>query len=178
MIDFDFLVRWLHIVVGVMWIGLLYFFNFVQVPALAQANAEASSGGPGPAAISKYVAPRALFWFRYAAVVTWLTGAYYLQAAPYYSLHGVFTLGLMGDTVNIQHMLMGFGAWLGTIMLINVWMLIWPNQKRVLGLVQATDAEKAKARRVAFLASRTNTMLSIPMLMFMQASIHKLPFFM
>ncbi len=178
MIDFDFLVRWLHIVVGVMWIGLLYFFNFVQVPALAQANAEAGSGGPGPAAITKYVAPRALFWFRYAALVTWLTGAYYLQAAPNYSLHGVFTLGLMGDTVNFQHTLMGFGAWLGTIMLINVWMLIWPNQKRVLGIVQATDAEKAKARRVAFLASRTNTMLSIPMLMFMQASNHKLPFFM
>jgi uncharacterized membrane protein len=84
----------------------------------------------------------------------------------------------MGDTVNFQHTLMGFGAWLGTIMLINVWMLIWPNQKRVLGIVQATDAEKAKARRAAFLASRTNTMLSIPMLMFMQASNHKLPFFM
>ncbi len=178
MIDFDFLIRWIHIIVGVMWIGLLYFFNFVQVPALAQANAEAGSGGPGPAAITKYVAPRALFWFRYAALVTWLSGAWYLHSAPQYSLHGVFTLGLTGETVNFQHTLMGMGAWLGTIMLLNVWGLIWPNQKKVLGIVQATDAEKATARRVAFLASRANTLLSIPMLMFMQASNHKLPFFM
>lgn len=178
MIDFDLLIRWLHILVGVMWIGLLYYFNFVQVSALAQANAEASTGGPGPAAISKYVAPRALFWFRYAALFTWLTGAWYLNAAPQYSLHGVFTLGLSADPANFQHTLMGMGAWLGTIMLFNVWVLIWPNQKKILGLVQATDAEKATARRVAFLASRANTAMSIPMLMFMQASSHKLPFFM
>lgn len=176
MIDIDMLVRWLHIVVGVMWIGLLYYFNFVQVPALAQATAEAGSGGPGGAAITKYVAPRALFWFRYAALVTWLTGAFYLESAPQYSLLGAFTLGI--GTGNLSLTCIGLGAWLGTIMLFNVWMLIWPNQKKILGIVQASDEQKARARRVAFLASRTNTMLSIPMLMFMQASNHKLPFFM
>lgn len=172
----DLIVRWFHIVFGVMWIGLLYYFNFVQVGALAQANAEASGGGPGPAAITKYVAPRALFWFRWAALATWLTGAYYLEVAPQYSIVGAFSLGL-GQT-NLGLTAIGFGAWLGTIMLFNVWMLIWPNQKKILGLVQATDAEKVRARRVAFLASRTNTALSIPMLMFMQAGGHGLPFFM
>lgn len=176
MMALDLLIRWFHIVFGVMWIGLLYYFNFVQVGALAQANAEASGGGPGAAAITKYVAPRALFWFRWAALATWLTGAYYLEAAPQYSLLGAFSLGI-GQT-NLGLTAIGLGAWLGTIMLFNVWMLIWPNQKRILGLVQATDAEKARARRVAFLASRTNTALSIPMLMFMQAGGHGLPFFM
>ena len=168
--------RWLHIVAGVMWIGLLYYFNFVQVPALAEAAADAKNGGPGGAGITKYVAPRALFWFRYAALVTWLTGAYYLHASAY-SLHHAFTLGLMLETKSIAVTSIGLGAWLGTIMLLNVWGLIWPNQKRVLGIVPATDDEKARARRVAFLASRTNTMLSIPMLMFMQAGAHGLPFF-
>lgn len=164
--------RWLHIVAGVMWIGLLYYFNFVQVPALAAAGAD--KDGPGPAAITKYVAPRALFWFRWAALVTWLTGAFYLEVAPHYSLVGAFTLGIGANNVSLTAI--GFGAWLGTIMLINVWGLIWPNQKKILGIVSATDAEKAKARRVAFLASRTNTMLSIPMLMFMQAGPHGIPF--
>lgn len=176
MIDLDLLVRWLHVVVGVMWIGLLYYFNFVQVGALAQANAEAGSGGPGGAAITKYVAPRALFWFRWSALVTWLSGAFYLESAPQYSLSGAFSLS--AGTGNISLTSIGFGAWLGTIMLLNVWGLIWPNQKKILGLVPATDEQKVRARRVAFLASRTNTMLSIPMLMFMQASSHGLPFFM
>ena len=164
--------RWLHLVAGVMWIGLLYYFNFVQVPAMAAATADAD--GPGPAAIGKYVAPRALLWFRWAALVTWLTGAYYLHAAEYYSLHGAFTLGI-GEN-NIALTSIGIGAWLGTIMLFNVWGLIWPNQKRILGLVEATDEEKATAKRVAFLASRTNTVLSIPMLLFMHASVRGLPF--
>ncbi len=172
--DLDILVRWLHIVAGVMWIGLLYYFNFVQVAALGQAAAD--TGGPGGAGITKYVAPRALFWFRWAALVTWLSGAYYLEAAPQYSLAGAFSLGL-GAEPNLMLTNIGLGAWLGTIMLFNVWVLIWPNQKKILGLVPATDAEKASARRVAFLASRTNTMLSIPMLMFMQAGAHGLPFF-
>jgi len=174
--EIDIAIRWLHIVAGVMWIGLLYYFNFVQVPALASATSEASSGGPGPAAISKYVAPRALFWFRWAALVTWLSGAAYLEYSPY-GLLNAFALGMAGEVPSAATTYIGFGAWLGTIMLLNVWGLIWPNQKKVLGIVQATDAEKAKARRVAFLASRTNTMLSIPMLMFMQAGAHGLPFF-
>ena len=164
--------RWLHLVAGVMWIGLLYYFNFVQVPAMAEAGAD--SDGPGPAAIGKYVAPRALFWFRWAALATWLSGAYYLWAAPYYSLQGAFTLGI--GLNNVQLTSIGLGAWLGTIMLLNVWGIIWPNQKKVLGLKPATDEEKATAKRLAFLASRTNTALSIPMLLFMHASVRGLPF--
>ncbi len=179
MIDAGMLVRWLHIVVGVMWIGLLYYFNFVQVGALAQANSEASTGGPGGAAITKYVAPRALFWFRWSALATWLSGAAYIELAPQYAaygLGGVFSLGM--GSANIGLTSIGIGAWLGTIMLLNVWGLIWPNQKKILGLVPATDEQKTRARRVAFLASRSNTLLSIPMLMFMQSAGHKLPFFM
>jgi len=128
----------------------------VQVPALAAAAKD--QGGPGGAGISKYVAPRALWWFRWGAVVTWLSGAAYLARAGLFV--PAFTLQPAG--INI-----GIGAWLGTIMLFNVWVLIWPNQKKVLGLVEATADEIAKARRVAFLASRTNTVLSIPMLMSM-----------
>ena len=162
--------RWIHFLAGITWIGLLYYFNFIQVPALAEANAD--KGGPGPAAISKYVAPRALLWFRWAAVLTWISGAVYLHGV--YSLTGAFTLGFGQE--NIALTTIGMGAWLGTIMLFNVWVLIWPNQKKILGLVMATDEEKAKARRVAFLASRTNTLLSIPMLLFMGAAAHGLPF--
>ena len=165
--------RWLHIIAGVLWIGLLYYFNFVQAPA--QAEAAADSDGPGPAAIGKYIAPRALLWFRWAALVTWLTGAYYLYAAPQYSLHGAFTLGVGADNIALSSI--GMGAWLGTIMLFNVWGLIWPAQKKILGIVEASDAEKGKARRVAFLASRSNTLMSIPMLLFMQAGGHGLPLF-
>ena len=157
---------WLHAMFGVTWIGLLYYFNFVQVPSIAQANAD--EGGPGPAAITKYVAPRALLWFRWAALVTWLTGATYLY------LNGVlgdaFELGMR--TGNPYATTIGIGAWMGTIMLFNVWVLIWPNQKKVLGIVEATAEEKAKAARTAFLASRTNTMLSIPMLMSMVGAGH------
>jgi uncharacterized membrane protein len=153
---------WLHVMAGVAWIGLLYYFNFVQVPALAAAAAD--QGGPGGAGISKYVAPRALLWFRWGAVVTWLTGAIILGRINMFL--DAFTLG-MRDTAAGNAMVIGVGAWLGTIMLFNVWVLIWPNQKKVLGLVEATAEQIAKARRVAFLASRTNTLLSIPMLMSM-----------
>ncbi|MGH8245610.1 MAG: urate hydroxylase PuuD [Gammaproteobacteria bacterium] len=163
--------RWLHFVAGVTWIGLLYYFNLVNVPAVAQATAD--KGGPGPAAISKYVVPRALLWFRWAAVVTWLSGAVYLHAASHYSIAGAFGLGIGAN--NIQLTTIGMGAWLGTIMLFNVWVLIWPNQKKALGIVQATDEEKARARRVAFLASRSNVVLSIPMFLFMGAASHGLP---
>lgn len=156
------LIVWLHVLAGITWIGLLYYFNFVQVPALAAAAAD--QGGPGGAGISKYVAPRALLWFRWGAVFTWLTGAAYLLRIGLFT--DAFTLGLR-QGAPAGALLIGVGAWLGTIMLFNVWVLIWPNQKKVLGLVEATAEQIAKARRVAFLASRTNTMLSIPMLMSM-----------
>jgi len=164
--------RWLHFLSGITWIGLLYYFNLVQVPALAAAAADKE--GPGGAGITKYVAPRALLWFRWAAVVTWLSGAAYLEMAPNYGFGKAFMLGI-GQS-NVQLTTIGMGAWLGTIMLFNVWVFIWPNQKKILGIVPATDSEKARARRVAFVASRTNTMLSIPMLLFMGAAAHGLPF--
>ena len=150
------MMRWLHLMAGVMWIGLLYYFNFVQVAALKAAAADNSAGG-----ITKHVSPRALFFFRWSALVTWLAGAALLGQ----SLGAAFTL-------QSGHVPIGIGAWLGTIMLLNVWGLIWPNQKKVLGIKPATDAEKNKARRIAFLASRTNTMLSIPLLFFMAAGSH------
>jgi uncharacterized membrane protein len=149
------LARWFHFFFGVMWIGLLYYFNFVQAQAVAAANADA----PGTAApIVKYVLPRALFYFRWAAVLTWIMGAALLGS----NFVAAFTF-------QQPYTAIGVGAWLGTIMLINVWTLIWQNQKKVLGITPATDEEKNKARRIAFLASRFNTMLSIPMLFFMAA---------
>lgn len=150
------LFRWVHFMAGVMWIGLLYYFNFVQVAALKDAGADGTAAG-----ITKHVAPRALFYFRWAALVTWVAGAALLGA----NFVPAFTLQL--GTI-------GLGAWLGTIMLFNVWALIWPNQQKILGMKPASDEEKAKARRVAFLASRTNVMLSMPMLMFMGAGVHGL----
>jgi uncharacterized membrane protein len=156
------LIVWIHVLAGITWIGLLYYFNFVQVPALAQAAAD--KGGPGGAGISKYVAPRALLWFRWGAVVTWLSGAAYLLRIG--QLDDAFMLGLNEGAAG-NALIIGVGAWLGTIMLFNVWVLIWPNQKKVLGIVEATAEQITKARRVAFLASRTNTMLSVPMLMSM-----------
>ena len=164
------LTRWLHIVFGVFWIGLLYYFNAVQTPAMAVAAAD--KGGPGGAGINKYIAPRALLWFRWGAVVTWVTGAWYL--ARFGKLASAFTLGGFGG--DRYGLVIGIGAWLGTIMLFNVWVLIWPNQKKVLGIVTASDEEKAKARRVAMLASRTNFVLSIPMLLCMGSAFHGLPF--
>ena len=154
---------WIHVLAGITWIGLLYYFNFVQVPALAEAASD--EGGPGGAGITKYVAPRALAWFRWGAVVTWVSGAAYLGHLGMFA--DAFALGMLGETMNPQAMIIGVGAWLGTIMLFNVWVLIWPNQKKILGIVEASADEIAKARRVAFLASRTNTLLSIPMLMSM-----------
>ena len=160
------LMVWLHVFFGVIWIGLLYYFNFVQTPAMAAATAD--SDGPGPAAIGKYVAPLALLWFRWAALLTWLTGAATLEIMGL-GIANTFMLG--SGTVII-----GVGAWLGTIMLFNVWVLIWPNQKKILGIVPASDEEKAKSRVVAAMASRTNTFLSIPMLMCMVGQGHGLPF--
>jgi uncharacterized membrane protein len=149
--------RWGHFLAGITWIGILYYFNFVQVPFLKAVTPE------GKAEAFKHLVPRALAWFRYGALFTWLFGALLL------GMHG--TLGdafmLRGEAAVI-----GMGAWLGTIMFINVWVIIWPNQKKVLGLVEASAEEKPRAARVALLASRTNTMLSIPMLFFMGASSH------
>ena len=151
------LVVWLHVFFGVIWIGLLFYFNFIQVPAVGEATAD--EGGPGPAAINKYVAPRALWWFRWGALATWLTGAAALELIGV-GLKNAFLLQGNG-------LIIGLGAWLGTIMLFNVWVLIWPNQKKVLGIVEASDEEKAKSKMIALMASRTNTFLSIPMLMCM-----------
>jgi uncharacterized membrane protein len=149
--------RWLHILCGVMWVGMLFYFNFVQVDALKKAMADTP---PTSAGITKHIAPRALLLFRWAAVATVLLG--------------FFILGDKADEALMfkerAYIPIGIGAWLGLIMIFNVWVLIWPNQKKILGIVSATDDEKVRARRVAFLASRTNTMLSIPMLFFMVAS--------
>src|SRR2546423_7220220 len=151
------LARWLHFLAGITWIGLLYYFNLVQVPALKAAAADGTAAG-----ITKHVAPRALLYFRWSAIVTWLAGAAILGS----SFVGAFTLqkGLAG---------IGIGAWLGTIMLFNVWALIWPNQQKILGLKPATDEEKVTARRVALLTPRVNTMLSVPVLFFIAVrSLH------
>ena len=152
----------IHVAVGITWIGLLYYFNFVQVPAMGEAAAD--EGGPGGAGISKYVAPRALLWFRWSALATWLSGAAYLLEKQEFM--NAFTLnGTYGLTI-------GVGAWLGTIMLFNVWILIWPNQKKILGIVEATAEQIGTAKTVALMASRTNTALSIPMMMSMVGAHH------
>ena len=147
--------RWVHIMAGVMWVGLLYYFNFVQAAAMKDAQADGTAAG-----IAKHVAPRALLFFRWAAVVTWLAGMALLGAKAGDAF-------LFRDRAYIP---IGVGAWLGTIMFFNVWAIIWPNQKKILGLVAASEDEKSRARRVAFLASRLNVVLSMPMLFFMTAS--------
>jgi len=156
---------WLHVLAGVIWIGLLYYFNFVQVPGVGAALAD--SDGPGPAAINKYIAPKALLWFRMAAAVTWITGVGALESLG--GAMGAFTFSAGMEVI-------GLGAWLGTIMLFNVWVLIWPNQQKILGMKEATADEIAKAKFVALMASRTNTVLSIPMLLCMIGFGHGLTF--
>ena len=160
---------WAHVVIGIGWVGLLYYFNFVQVPAVGEALAD---GDPGPAAINKYIAPRALFWFRWAALATWFTGASALEA-----IHAEPGSGFMAAfTFQPNYEIIGMGAWLGTIMLLNVWGPIWQSQKKILGIKSATDEEIAKAKKIAFIASRTNVVLSIPMLLGMTGHMHGLPF--
>ena len=141
--------RWLHVFFGITWIGLLYYFNFVQIPTMPAIPAELKPG------VSKYIAPKALFFFRWGAAFTVLTGALLAWVNGY--IHDALLL-------QPQVRLIGIGMWLALIMAINVWVIIWPNQKKVLGLVEADDAAKAKAARTAMIASRTNTLLSIPML--------------
>ena len=160
---------WVHVMAGVVWIGLLYYFNFVQVPGVGKALAD--TDGPGPAAINKYIAPSALLWFRMAAAVTWLTGLSALVTIGG-GMQGIVNAFMLSDGMAV----IGVGAWLGTIMLFNVWVLIWPNQKKILGLDgKQHDADTiAGAKKIALLASRTNTALSIPMLLCMVGFAHGL----
>jgi uncharacterized membrane protein len=152
---------WLHVISGVTWVGLLYYFNFVQVPAMGEALAD--EGGPGPAAIGKYIAPKALLWFRMSAAATWVTGAYALE-----NVGGVVN----GFTFAPGMEMIGLGAWLGTIMLFNVWIIIWPNQQKILGMKEASAEEITKAKFSAAMASRTNVVLSVPMLLCMTGFAH------
>ena len=147
-----FLFRWLHVLSGVMWIGLLWYFNFVQIPSMPNIPDDQKP------AISKVIAPKALFWFRWAALATLLTGLILAHLNGY--LHNAMTL----DTYDAKNFMIGIGMWLGIIMAFNVWVIIWPNQKKALGIITVDAKEKALAARKAMLFSRTNTLLSIPML--------------
>ena len=153
--------QWLHVFFGITWIGLLYYFNFVQTPTMPKVPAELKPG------VSKYIAPSALFWFRYGALWTLITGLI-VAGTPWAGSEPFVGKALMFQP---PYRVIGTGMWLALIMAANVWFVIWPNQKRALGLVEADDATKAKSARTAMLASRTNTLLSIPMLycMVMQA---------
>ena len=153
----SFLFRWLHVTCGVMWIGLLWYFNFVQIPSMPKIPDEQKP------AISKVIAPTALFWFRWAALATVVTGLAVAGLQGY--LHAALRLQAGFAAI-------GIGMWLALIMAFNVWFIIWPNQKKALGIVQVEPAEKAAAARLAMLVSRTNTMLSIPMLYMMSAQSH------
>ena len=146
------LAQWLHVFFGITWIGLLYYFNFVQIPTMPSVPAELKPG------VSKYIAPNALFYFRWGAALTVLTGLIVAY------LYGEEKALLLNDPSN---RLIGIGMWLALIMAFNVWFVIWPNQKKALGIVPAEDAAKAKAARTAMIFSRINTLLSIPMLLAM-----------
>ncbi|RYU59446.1 hypothetical protein EWI61_09355 [Methylolobus aquaticus] len=154
-----FLFRWLHVLSGVMWIGLLWYFNFVQIPSMPKIPDEQKP------AIGKVIAPTALFWFRWAALATLVTGLI-LAALNEYILEAM----LLGYFKGGKATFIGLGMWLGLVMAYNVWMIIWPNQQKALGMVAASDDEKKAAARTAMLTSRFNTMLSIPMLYFMVAA--------
>jgi uncharacterized membrane protein len=145
----QFLFRWIHVFTGILWIGLLYYFNFVQIPSMPKIPDEHKP------AIGKVIAPNALFWFRWAAAATVLFGALTALANGYLVEALTFQEG---------YRTIGLGVWLALIMAANVWFVIWPNQQRVLGLVEADAESKKRSGRIAMLASRTNTMLSIPML--------------
>lgn len=155
-----FFFRWLHVLSGVMWVGLLWYFNFVQIPSMPKIPDEQKP------AIGKVIAPAALFWFRWAALSTLVTGLILAHLNGY--LISALTLGLTSG--GGRPTAIGIGMWLGIIMAYNVWMIIWPNQKKALGLIEATADEKKAAARVAMLTSRFNTMLSVPMLYFMVAA--------
>ena len=147
-------VTWVHVLCGILWIGLLYYFNFVQIPTMPSIPAELKP------AIGKHIAPKALFFFRWAALATVITG-----------LLVAYLYGYEKEAMTLQpgFRLIGIGMWIALVMAFNVWFIIWPNQKRALGIVAADDAAKAKSARTAMLTSRINTILSIPMLWAMSA---------
>ena len=146
------IVTWLHVLFGITWIGLLYYFNLVQIPTMPQIPAELKPG------VSKYIAPKALFFFRWGAALTVLSGLIVAHLNGYDAQAFMLQRGFR---------LIGIGMWLALIMAFNVWFIIWPNQKRALGMVEADDATKAKSARTAMVTSRINTLLSIPMLLAM-----------
>ena len=154
--SYAFLFRWLHVLTGIMWIGLLYYFNFIQIPNMPNIPDEQKP------AVSKVIAPAALWWFRWAAMVTVLTGLILGYLNGY--IHDAMSLGAMNDFAVPKNIAIGIGMWLGIVMAFNVWFVIWPNQKKALGIVEADADTKAASARTAMLFSRTNTMLSIPML--------------
>ncbi|WP_283420283.1 urate hydroxylase PuuD [Sphingopyxis sp. Geo48] len=143
------ILRWLHTFFGILWIGLLYYFNFVQIPTMPKIPAELKP------AVGKHIAPAALFWFRWAALITVLLGL----AIAFHAKYAIPALSFQDP-----YKLIGVGMWLGLIMAFNVWFVIWPNQKKALGIVEADDATKAASAKTAMIFSRTNTLLSIPML--------------
>ena len=150
-----FFMRWLHILAGVMWIGLLWYFNFVQTPSMPKIPDEQKP------AVSKVIAPTALFWFRWSALSTVLTGLIVLSLQPGYLISAL--------SIQPPNRAIGIGVWLGLVMAFNVWFIIWPNQKKALGIVQVSPEEKARAAKMAGMTSRFNTMLSVPMLYMMVA---------
>ena len=151
---YAFLFRWLHVISGVMWIGILWYFNFVQIPNMPNIPDDQKP------AISKVIAPAALWWFRWGAMATLATGII-LAALNGYLIEAIALGGIDGV---MKHTMIGIGMWLGTIMFFNVWFVIWPAQKIALGIKEAGADAKAAAARRAMLFSRTNTLLSIPML--------------
>jgi uncharacterized membrane protein len=150
------LFRWMHVLFGVMWIGLLWYFNFVQTRKMPEIPAELKP------AISKFIAPEALFWFRWAALFTVLMGLILAWNRGY--IVQALTLGFTEQPIGLGHTFIGLGMWLGIIMMVNVWGFIWPAQKITLGLVEADADAKAKAARTGLVFSRINTLLSVPML--------------
>ena len=156
-IFWSWLFRFIHVIVAIMWIGLLWYFNFVQIPNMGKIPDEQKP------AIGKVIAPAALFWFRWGAMATIITGLLVAHVNGY--LIEAITIGLIDGVA--KHTAIGIGMWLGTIMFINVWFVIWPNQKRALGIVDCEPELKAKSAKTAMLFSRTNTLLSLPMLLSM-----------
>ena len=154
----QFIFRWLHVLSGIMWIGLLWYFNFVQIPNMPKIPDEQKP------AIGKIIAPAALFWFRWAALVTLISGLLLAYVNGY--IHQALTL----DYDEPKHFFIGIGMWLGTIMAFNVWGVIWPNQKRALGIIEVVPEVKAASAKKAMMFSRINTLLSIPMLYSMVAA--------